>query len=159
PPSNDPSTFGGNIFSQNLDFKQGMVQQYNLNLEQQLPGDIVLTTGYAGSRSSHILVGQMNLNATSPSGCGTIPGYTLGCGLGHTPPYTQFGNIQNINDIGSARYDSLQIKAETKSMRHGLYALLGYTWARAFDSGYSDGLGTSTGATYYPLPGSARGDW
>jgi hypothetical protein len=101
----------------------------------------------------------MNLNATSPSGCGTIPGYTLGCGLGHTPPFTQFGNIQNINDIGSARYDSLQIKAETKSMRHGLYALLGYTWARAFDSGYSDGLGTSTGATYYPLPGSARGDW
>ncbi len=44
-------------------------------------------------------------------------------------------------------------------MRHGLYALLGYTWARAFDSGFSDGLGTGTGATYYPLPGTAHADW
>ena len=37
PPSNDPTTFGGNIFSQNRDFKQGIVQQYNLNLEHQIP--------------------------------------------------------------------------------------------------------------------------
>jgi hypothetical protein len=112
----------------------------------------------------------MNLNVTSPSACfetlpngkpnpDFAPGYTFGCGLGQTPPYSQFGNIQNINDIGSARYDSLQIKAETKSRRHGLYALLGYTYARAFDSGFSDGLGTGTGATYYPLPGSSKADW
>ena len=160
PPSNDPATFGGNVFSQNRDFKQGMIQQYNLNLERQMPGDVVLTVGYAGSRSTHILVDQMNLNVTSPSACGAVPGYTFGCGLSTTTtPYPQFGNIQNINDIGSARYDSLQIKAETKNVRHGLYALLGYTYARAFDTGFSDGLGTGTGATYYPLPGTARSDW
>jgi hypothetical protein len=87
------------------------------------------------------------------------PSYTFGCGLGNTVPYGQFGNIQNINDIGSARYDSLQIKAETKSAQHGLYALLSYTYARAFDSGFSDGLGTGTGATYFPLPGTSKGDW
>ncbi|MGA8308383.1 MAG: hypothetical protein WB755_00015, partial [Terriglobales bacterium] len=160
----DPSTFGGNIFSQNLDFKQGMVQQYNLNVEHQTPGDVVLTIGYAGSRSTHILVDQMNLNATSPSACDPTssnfdPRYTFGCGLGNTPRYTQFGNIQNINDIGSARYDSLQVKAETKNVKHGVYALLGYTYARAFDSGFSDGLGTGSGATYYPLPGTAKADW
>ncbi len=160
----DPADFGGNIFSQNLDFKLGMVQQYNLNIERQIPGDIVLTFGYAGSKSTHILVDQINLNVTSPTACdpGSVnfdPSYTLGCGLGNTPTYTQFGNIQNINDIGSARYDSLQFKAETKSARHGLYALLGYTYARAFDSGFSDGLGTGTGATYYPLPGSSKRDW
>ena len=163
-PTNDPTTFGGNIFSQNLDFKQGMVQQYNLNVEHQIPGDVVLTVGYAGSRSTHILVDQMNLNATSPTACDPtksafVPGYTFGCGLGSTPPYPQFGNIQNVNDIGSARYDSLQLKAETKNIRHGLYALLGYTYARAFDTGFSDGLGSGTGATYYPLPGTARADW
>jgi hypothetical protein len=163
-PSNDPTTFGGNIFSQNLDFKQGMVQQYNLNVEHQIPGDVVLTVGYAGSRSTHILVDQMNLNATSPTACDPtnpnfVSGYTFGCGLGSTPPYPQFGNIQNINDIGSARYDSLQFKAETKNIRHGLYALLGYTYARAFDTGFSDGLGSGTGATYYPLPGTAKADW
>ena len=156
----DPSTFSGNLQSQNLNFKQGTVQQYNLNVERELPGEVVLTAGYAGSRSTHILVDGMNLNVTSPSACGTVPGYTLGCGFSTaTPAYPQFGTISNLNDIGSARYDSLQVKAETKSARHGLYALLGYTYARNFDTGFADGVGTSTGATYYPLPNTQRADW
>jgi hypothetical protein len=67
--------------------------------------------------------------------------------------------ISNNNDVGRARYDSLQAKAETKSSRHGLYALLGYTWSRTFDSGFADGLGTFPGATYWPLPGSEKADW
>jgi hypothetical protein len=44
------------------------------------------------------------------------------------------------------------VKAETKSARHGLYALLGYTWSRNFDSGMPDGLGTNPGALYWPCP-------
>ena len=67
--------------------------------------------------------------------------------------------IANNNDVGRARYDSLQAKAETKSSRHGLYALLGYTWSRTFDSGFADGLGTFPGATYWPLPGAEKADW
>ncbi|MBV8894543.1 MAG: hypothetical protein JO266_21635, partial [Acidobacteria bacterium] len=51
------------------------------------------------------------------------------------------------------------IKAETRSARHGLYALLGYTYSRTFDSGLPDGLGTFPGATYWPLPGSYKLDW
>jgi Carboxypeptidase regulatory-like domain len=154
-------TFEGTVQSQNLDFKQGIVQQYNLNVEQQLPANVVLTVGYAGSHSTHILVDGLNLNVGSPSACGTVAGYTLGCGPGgaaFSAPYPFF-YVANISDAGSARYDSLQIKAETKSARHGLYALLGYTWSHTFDSGYPDGLGSSSGATYWPLPGTAKNDW
>ncbi len=61
--------------------------------------------------------------------------------------------------MGRARYNSLEIKGETKSTRHGLYALLGYTWSRTFDSGMPDGLGTNPGAIYYPLPGYKKLDW
>jgi len=159
----DPSQFGGNILSQNRNFKQGTVQQYNLNIERQIPGDVVLTVGYAGSRSTHILVDGINLNVASPSACDPTssvfnPGYTFGCGIPSTP-YTQFATIANSSSVGSARYDSLQIKGETKSNRHGLYALLGYTYAKALDTGFADGLGTGTGATYYPLPGTAKADW
>jgi hypothetical protein len=135
-----------------------MIQQFNLNVEHQLPGNIVLTAGYAGSRSSRILVDGLNLNVASPSACGVAPGYTLGCGLGTTPRYP-FGYIANISDTGAARYDSLQIKAETKSNKHGLYMLLGYTYARTFDSALPDGLGSGAGATYWPLPGSNKADW
>jgi hypothetical protein len=155
----NPNAFTGTILSQDLNFKQGMVQQFNLNIERQIPGNVVLTVGYAGSRSTHILIDGLNLNISSPAACGVMAGYTLGCGGPAVAPYGPFTNVSNITDGGTAHYDSLQIKAETKSMRHGLYALLGYTWARTFDSGMPDGDGTFPGAIYWPLPGTKRADW
>ena len=164
PPS--PQSFPGTLQSQNLNFKQGRVQQFNLNLEYQLPGNVLLTAGYAGSRSSHILVDGVNENVGSPSACGT-PGYTLGCGPGGTAFAPKWGaptflfplTIANNNDIGQATYNSFQVKAETKSERHGLYALISYTYAHTYDSGLPDGLGTFPGATYWPLPGTHNADW
>jgi Carboxypeptidase regulatory-like domain len=165
----NPQAFTGGLWSQNRNFKQGMVQQFNLNVERQLPGNIVLTTGYAGSRATHILFFGLNVNINSPAACGTVPGYTLGCGPGGSfffapypsppGPFNQFTNVQNITDGGRVQYDSLQIKAETKSSRHGVYALLGYTWSRNFDSGLADGDGSFAGAKYWPLPGTKHLDW
>jgi hypothetical protein len=159
----NPADYTGTIQSMNRNFRQGMVQQFNLNVEHQLPGNVVLTAGYAGTRSTHILVGQSNENLNQPSACpggaNARPGYTLGCGLGDFPYAAPFQQVAANNSVGRARYDSLQIKGETKSTRHGIYALLGYTWSRTFDSGMPDGLGTNPGAIYYPLPGSAKLDW
>jgi hypothetical protein len=154
-----PQAYTGTIQSQNLNFKQAIIQQFNLNVERQLPGNIVLTAGYAGSRSAHILVSQLNENLSSPSACGTVPGYTIGCGFPSFPYAAPFQSVDTNNSVGSARYDSVQVKAETKSTRHGLYALLGYTYSRNFDSGLTDGLGTNPGAMYYPLPGFQKLDW
>jgi hypothetical protein len=155
----NPSAYTGTIQSANLNFKQGAVQQFNINVERQLPGNVVLTAGYAGSRSHHILVSQENENLNQPSACGVVSGYTLGCGFG-TFPYAGFYQTVASNDsIGNARYDSLEVKAETKSTKHGLYALFGYTWSRTFDSGMPDGLGTNPGAIYWPLPGTSKLDW
>ena len=94
--------------------------------------------------------------------CGTVPGYTLGCGPGGAAfavPYGAFTNVSNINDIGRAHYDSLQVKAETKSARHGLYALIGYTYSRTFDTGFPDGLGTHPGRDLLPAAGTQKADW
>jgi Carboxypeptidase regulatory-like domain len=161
PPS--VADFEGNFTSQNTNFKQGRVQQYNANIERQIPGNIVLTLGYAGSRGSHILNYGNNLNVGSPSACGVASGYTLGCGPGGTafaPPYLQpYSVILSINDLGRATYNSFQLKAETKSTRYGIYALIGYTYSRTYDTGYTDGLGTPIGAPYFPLPGWQNSDW
>jgi hypothetical protein len=158
------NNFLGTVQSENTNFKQGMIQQFNLNVEHQLPGNIVLTAGYAGSRSSRILVNGLNMNVSSPSACSPSspnydPTYHLGCGLTANPNFSNFEYISNFTDTGAARYDSLQVKAETKSARHGLYMLLGYTYSRTFDSGLPDGLGSNSGATYWPLPGANRADW
>ncbi len=160
-----PGAYTGTIQSQNRNFKQGVIQQFNLNVERQLPGNVVLTAGYAGTRSAHILTSQLNENLNEPSACPggsnyvSGSGYTLGCGFGTFPYAGFFQSVDTNNSIGQARYDSLQIKAETKSARHGLYALLGYTYSRNFDSGMPDGLGTNPGALYYPLPGTKKLDW
>lgn len=161
----NPSCYTGTIQSANLNFKQGTIQQYTLNVEHQMPGNVVLTVGYAGSRSTHILVSQVNENLNEPSACpgGTsynpANNYTLGCGFGTFPYAGFFQTVAANNSVGTAHYDSLEIKAETKSARHGIYALLGYTWSRTFDSGMPDGLGTNPGALYYPLPGTKRLDF
>jgi hypothetical protein len=160
-----PSDYTGTIQSMNRNFKQGVVQQFNFNVERQLPGNVVLTAGYAGTRSAHILTSQLNENLNDPAACGNVMGYTLGCGIGFFPYAANqpgggaFQSVDTNNSIGQARYDSLEVKAETKSTRHGLYALLGYTYSRNFDNGMPDGLGTNPGALYYPLPGTAKLDW
>jgi Carboxypeptidase regulatory-like domain len=159
----NPGSYTGTIQSENLNFKQGVIQQFNLNVERQLPGNIVLTVGYGGSRSAHILVSQDNENLNEPSACpgqaNFVPGYTIGCGFPNFPYAAAFQAVDTNNSIGQARYDSLQVKAETKSTRHGIYALIGYTYSRNFDSGLTDGLGTNPGAMYYPLPGFNKLDW
>jgi hypothetical protein len=109
------------------------------------------------------LIDGNNLNVSSPSACGSVSGYTLGCGANGAAfgvPYTAFpfSTIENITDQGRAHYNSLQIKAETKQT-HGIYAIVGYTYSRAYDNGFSDGLGSSIGATYYPLPNWEKLDW
>jgi len=159
-----PADFEGTILAQDTNFRQGRIQQFNVNVEQELPGQIVLTAGYAGSRASHILEFGNNINVTSPTACGTVSGYTAGCGpngaaLGAPYPAFPFSEIDSIYDAGRAHYNSLQIKAETKSARYGIYALLGYTYARAYDNGFSDGLGSIIGATYFPLPNYQNLDW
>lgn len=159
----NPDNYTGTLQSMNRNFVQGIVQQFNLNVERQLPGNVVLTAGYAGSRSAHILVSQVNENVASPLACPgtgfTVPGYTLGCGRSLIIPGNPFQLVNSNNSVGAARYDSLQLKAETKSAQHGIYALIGYTYARNFDSGMTDGLGTNVGAIFWPLPGTQRLDW
>jgi len=155
-------TFTGTLFTQPTDFHLGMVQQFNANVERQLPGNIVLTAGYAGSRGRHILVAGNNLNTFGPSGCVAGGSYTIGCnadGSPFIPPYAASNAMLLFGDIGKTQYDSLQIKAETKTPKYGLYALFSYTYSKTYDNGLTDGLGSLTSAPYFPLPNWQNLDW
>jgi Carboxypeptidase regulatory-like domain len=155
-------TFTGSFYTQPTDFKLGRVQQFNVNVERQLVGNLVLTAGYAGSRGSHILVAGNNLNTSSPNACGTVANYTLGCLPNGTPyiaPFTPFQVVSLFGDVGKTNYDSLQIKAETKTPKYGLYALFAYTYSHTYDNGLSDGLGSLLSAPYFPLPNWQNLDW
>ncbi|MDQ2843704.1 MAG: carboxypeptidase-like regulatory domain-containing protein, partial [Acidobacteriota bacterium] len=117
------SSFTGSFYTQPTNFKLGRVNQFNVNIERQLIGNVVLTAGYAGSRGTHILVAGNDLNTSSPSACGTVTGYTLGClpgGAPYMPSYPTGNAIFLFGDVGKTNYDSLQIKAETKTPKYGL---------------------------------------
>lgn len=161
---NSPPTlamFSGTLFYQPTNFKLGVVQQINVNVERQLPGNVVLTAGYAGARGHHLLLSGNNVNTPGPA-C-NIPGYTIGCnpdGSQFIPPYPGvFNSVLEFGDLGKTTYNSLQIKAETKSRHYGLYALLSYTYSHAYDDGLSDGLGSLLSAPFFPLPNWPKLDW
>jgi hypothetical protein len=143
------------------------VQQFNVNVERQVPGNVVLTVGYAGARGNHILVAGNDINTAGPKNC-TIS--TIGCNANGTPfvpSFTAPGNpsaalsnaVLAFGDFGKTTYDSLQIKAETKTPKYGLYALVGYTYSHTYDNGLSDGLGSLLSAPYFPLPNWSKLDW
>lgn len=153
------ATFTGSLFTQPTDFKLAKVQQYNVDVERQLPGDVVLTVGYAGSRGDHILVAGNDINTAGPTNCSVG---TIGCnpnGTPYVPSYGVSNAILAFGDYGRTTYNSLQIKAETKTPRYGLYALIGYTYSHTYDNGLSDGLGSLLGAPYFPLPNWENLDW
>ncbi len=166
----DIATFTGTFYFQPTDFKLGVNQQFNINIERQLPGNVVLTAGYAGSRGKHILVAGNNLNINNPNNtngigptaCGTVSGYTLGCTASGDPFVSNIGvgnAILEFGDLGKTTYNSLQVKAETKTPKYGLYALVSYTYSRTYDNGLSDGLGSLLSAPYFPLPNWENLDW
>jgi hypothetical protein len=135
------NNLSGNVYSQNTNFRPGMVQQYNLDLQRQLPANTVLTVAYVGSRGSHLQTENWNLDTAPPN---------LQIDPANLRPYPQFYNIIGLLDRGLSRYDSLQLKAE-KAYQNGLYFLLSYTYSKGFDNGLNDDLGSLVGVPYYPL--------
>jgi hypothetical protein len=164
PTPQNVSTFVGTYYYQPTNFQPGRVHQFNANVERQLPGNVLLTAGYAGAVGGHLLVIGNDLNTDSPSACGTVTGYTIGCLPGGAPyvyPYNppNYNAVLLFGDVGKTHYNSLQIKAETKTPKHGLYALVAYTYSRTYDNGLSDGLGSELSAPYFPLPNWQNLDW
>ena len=150
--------FTGTSAGAESNFKQGRVQQFNFNVEHQLPGQIVLTAGYAGSRSSHHSdrreQHQRGISGRLWNGAGIYLGLRSGrrgfrCSIRRP---SLFPPLRTSLTTGRLTTIRLQIKAETKSERYGIYALLGYTYARAYDNGLTDGLGTPLGRPTSPCP-------
>jgi hypothetical protein len=164
PTPQNAASYVGTFNYEPTNIQPGRVHQYNANVERELPGNVLLTAGYAGSVGGHLLVIGNDLNTNSPSGCGTIASYALGCLPSGTPyiyPFVppNYNAILLLGDVGTTHYNSLQLKAETKTPKYGLYALVAYTYSRTYDNGLSDGLGSELSAPYFPLPNWQNLDW
>jgi hypothetical protein len=135
----NPTTYTGSIVAMNRNFKQGLVQQYNLSLQQGFKGAIA-TVAYAGTHASRLFnnIGAFN---------GAAPG--AGNNTAARRPFPTLNTIADIDSNGWLIYNSLQAKVERR-MR-GFYLLGSYTYSQALTNGYSEAVTTLPGSTYFPL--------
>jgi hypothetical protein len=97
--------------------------EWNLGLEQQLTGTLVLGVHYVASGSRHQFLQPLANSATVP-GPGPISA---------RQPYPQYGGpIPWDYNEGTASYNGLQVKLK-QELGHGLYYLLSYTYGKSMD--------------------------
>ena len=97
--------------------------EWNLGLEQQLTGTLVLGVHYVASGSRHQFLQPLANSATVPG-----PGP-----ISNRQPYPQYGGpIPWDYNEGTANYNGLQVKLK-QELAHGLYYLLSYTYGKSMD--------------------------
>ena len=145
----DPSEFGsfkyvrpvsGGVLDPTKD--KGFSQNWNLTLEQQLPGNLVLSFAYVGNKGRDILA-AMELN---PAIYG--PGATTG-NTNSRRTYAGMSAMEIATPYQRSSYNSFQLKATKRSSR-GLTVMGSYVYGRTFDNNSS----TIEGSGAYPRSSS-----
>ncbi|MSV28055.1 MAG: carboxypeptidase regulatory-like domain-containing protein [Bryobacterales bacterium] len=124
------------------DYKDGSVWKWSFDIQRELPWNVALTVGYAGSKGYN--VGNSVINWNDP----VRPGTTF---LQSNRPYPEFydpatpqlgvqgtGRIRYIDSFGESFYHGLQIKLD-KRMAKGLTFGLAYTYSKSHGDGENGG--------------------
>jgi len=123
-------------------FKTALIQQFNLQLEQQV-GANVFTIGYVGNIGQHLPESIDDINQPSPFNplsAEFAPGTsTYNPAYGQKQLATQLGNAGGISYIqseGISNYNALQTSFQRR-FTHGLAFDANYTWAKALNDASS----------------------
>jgi len=115
------------------------VGQYNLEVEQQLPENLVLEVGYVGTRGTRLAEGRDINRAYLASPQNPINGVTTNsttsANLQSRVPYQGFSptGVTLIETYGFSSYNSLQTTLK-RQLSHGVYVQGAYTWSKAMTS-------------------------
>jgi len=142
-PQPDPNNPTGNVNFTDVNFKLGLVQQWNFSAQQQLPWNIVATLAYAGSKATDLLAKDGNFNSPPP-GAGQI---------NPRRPFPTLGSINAVSSRGWSNYNAMQLKVE-KRVSNNAYFLMGYTWSKTLGNETGESLTfqpNAIGALYYPF--------
>ena len=133
-PNFDPNfpPAGVNIFTTNRNNKIPTVQQYNLQLQQQVGVGTTFTVAYVGNKSDHLATGY-NYNTVHIGGAPAL--------------FPNLGQVIAQFNNGTSHYNSLQAQLNHR-MSNSLTLTTSYTWAHNIDN--SDGyIGYSTVSSLY----------
>jgi Carboxypeptidase regulatory-like domain/TonB dependent receptor len=141
-------TFECDIFSFDRNIKTPYLENYNLNIQQQISNKVMLQVGYVGSQGHRLFrfldisqPSQATITAADcPSGIATCA--TTGAIADFGVPRTfGFPNgsfyIFQQNSSGKSNYNSLQTSLHVNNY-HGFMSVVNYVWSKSLDNS-SDG--------------------
>jgi len=139
----------------NPNFTDAYAMNYNLNIQRELAGNMILQVGYVGAQGRHLQLVYEG-NPISPAGaaaCAADPSCVSSRALQHLfypshamyAPGDIFASVGTQGSMGVSSYNSLQVQLQ-KRLSHGLMFQASYTWAHSIDdtSGY-EGSGAASG--------------
>ena len=115
--------------------KTGYTQQWNLGVQRQLAGDLVLEGSYVASKGTKLPIAyHANLPLPAPGVVGCPP-RPCKPGQEHPRPYPENNQLMIMRESkGSSIYHSLQVKLE-KRFSSGLQVLGSYAWGHHISVG------------------------
>ncbi len=126
------------------------VQQWGLNIQQQMPGDLVLQVGYSGAHGVHLPYRVDDVNTVQP--ISTTGGYFFPTPAGSgTLLNPNIGQLSALFWTGFSKYHALQMRAN-KRLTHHFQTTVSYTWAKSIDDGSSSTFGDSFANSVSSLP-------
>jgi hypothetical protein len=151
---------GNSVTAYDQNFHAPRVQQFSVDVERELPGEIALDVSYIGTRGTNLSPSPtgsnaVNINQLNPSN------FSLGNGLNDSVanpfyiaggagilgqptisrsqalrPFPQFSSVNLFLSSAHSDYNALLIKAE-KRASHGLNLVTSFTWSRNRDSSFA----------------------
>jgi hypothetical protein len=124
------------VFSVDRRFKTPYNFNFNLQVEQSLGSHALIQVGYVGSEGRRLL-SVLNINQPFLGGPTTDVTYlnTVYPGVTERPfvgNYPQYGDINQIESIGTSNYSSLQTTFKIRGY-HGFTSQFSYTWGHNLD--------------------------
>lgn len=154
------SGVGNSVTAYDQNFQAPRVQQFSVDVERELPGQIALDVAYIGTRGAHLSPSPtgsnaVNFNQLDPSrfSLGSSlndpvanPYYIAGGPgiLGQTTisrsqslrPFPQFTSVNLFVSTAHSDYNALLVKAEKRAGK-GLNLVSSFTWSRNRDSSFA----------------------
>jgi hypothetical protein len=138
---------GQNLTYLPRNFPLTRIHQWQLGVQRQLPGQVLLDVAYVGTHGQNLGFGR-DMNQ--------VPASALGPGTAQLRrPFPQFATITEAYFDGRSNYNSLQAVAR-KRLSKGLSVQATYTFSKMLDTGAGSGNGGTTSVGIWQIAASPQ---
>jgi hypothetical protein len=124
------------------EFRNALLQSWNVNIQRQLSPGVAATVGYFGSAGRHLRISR-NINQPIE---GVRPFTSLSL-ASPILPGTVLGNITQVTSDGFSSYHAVVMSA-TKRLSRGLQFTTSYTWSKSLDTNSLNSSGFAVQNSY-----------